>query len=80
MKQDEVKRLIEAMPQPDQFSRLAAFFGLAVDASGLEVGQAMAAFVHHARVAGCDGWVKLALESEDLGGAGIGGKVGGTVH
>ena len=76
----EVKRLIEAMPQDKQFLRLSAFFGVAVQESGLEVGPAMAAFVHYTRVAGCDDWLKLALESGDVGGPDVGGEGGGTVH
>ena len=78
--QAEVKRLIADMPQPDQFSRLSAFFGVAVQESGLPIPEAMAAFVRHARVAGCEDWLRLALGSGDVGGSDGGGEAGGSVH
>ena len=61
----KVARAIEAMPQPDQSARTAAFFGAVIRASGLTEREAAAAFLRAVRVELQLPYAKLSLARED---------------
>ena len=46
---DQVRGLIAGMPQPSQYNRTAAFFGVVVRAAGLEEDEALRAFLTFVR-------------------------------